>query len=151
LLVHHQIRTLRFEVLRPATAGPFAKRSWKRYDTYRKTGALIRMSTRTFLGSKLFFAVLIGALTAINGETCAVPEPGDLRAAGAVDFPVSGTPAVQAAFTRDLALLHSFFYGHEEKAGHYYSQLQSRLGRPTAHAESSANCANRSLQSRHSA
>src|SRR5438552_4194654 len=39
-----------------------------------------------------------------------VPEPGDLRAAGKVDFPISCTPAVQSEFARGVALLHSFFY-----------------------------------------
>ena len=37
-------------------------------------------------------------------------EPGDLRAAGSVDFPVSCTPAAQPEFVRGVALLHSFFY-----------------------------------------
>src|SRR2546429_3261133 len=38
------------------------------------------------------------------------PEPGDLRAAGKVEFPVSCAPAVQPEFARGVALLHSFFY-----------------------------------------
>src|SRR4030095_2330234 len=42
--------------------------------------------------------------------TAAVPEPGDLRAAGTVDFPVSCTPAARPEFVRGVALLHSFFY-----------------------------------------
>jgi tetratricopeptide (TPR) repeat protein len=37
-------------------------------------------------------------------------EPGDMRTAGAVDFPVTCAPAVQPEFTRGVALLHSFFY-----------------------------------------
>ncbi len=68
------------------------------------------MSIRTFLGGTLFLAVLIGGLTASGGATSTVPEPGDLRTAGTVDFPVSCAPAVQADFTRAVALLHSFFY-----------------------------------------
>ena len=36
--------------------------------------------------------------------------PGDLRSAGAVDFPTSCKAAVQAEFVRGVALLHSFFY-----------------------------------------
>lgn len=68
------------------------------------------MSIRTFLGGTLFLFVLIGGLTGFDGATPVVPEPGDLRAAGTVDFPVSCAPAVQAEFTRGVALLHSFFY-----------------------------------------
>ena len=50
-------------------------------------------------------------LLPISDVECAtVPEPGDLRAAGKVDFPISCTPAVQSEFARGVALLHSFFY-----------------------------------------
>lgn len=38
------------------------------------------------------------------------PAPGDLRSAGAVTFPISCNPGVQAEFNRAVALLHSFFY-----------------------------------------
>jgi tetratricopeptide (TPR) repeat protein len=38
------------------------------------------------------------------------PAPGDLRSAGAIDFPISCKPAVQADFNRAVALQHSFFY-----------------------------------------
>ena len=38
------------------------------------------------------------------------PAPGDLRSAGAIDFQISCSPAVQAQFNRGVALLHSFFY-----------------------------------------
>jgi hypothetical protein len=68
------------------------------------------MNIRTFFGSTPFLAVLIGGLTTVGAETSVVPEPGDLRAAGTVNFPVSCAPAVQAEFTRGVALLHSFFY-----------------------------------------
>jgi tetratricopeptide (TPR) repeat protein len=71
---------------------------------------LIRMSIRTFLGGAAFLVVILGGLPAVGAATSAVPEPGDLRAAGTVDFPVSCAPAVQAEFTRGVALLHSFFY-----------------------------------------
>ena len=68
------------------------------------------MSIRTFFGGAPFLAVLIGGLTAFGAETSVVPEPGDLRAAGKVDFPVSCTPAARPEFVRGVALLHSFFY-----------------------------------------
>ena len=68
------------------------------------------MSIRTFFGGATFLAVLIGGLTAIDAEPAVVREPGDLRAAGTVDFPVSCAPTVRAGFIRGVALLHSFFY-----------------------------------------
>jgi tetratricopeptide (TPR) repeat protein len=68
------------------------------------------MSIRTFLGGAAFFVVAAGGFTGFDAATPVVPEPGDLRAAGTLDFPVSCTPAVQTEFTRGAALLHSFFY-----------------------------------------
>src|SRR6266550_3324656 len=68
------------------------------------------MSIRTFFGGATFLAVLIGGLTALDAEPAVVREPGDLRAAGTVDFPVSCAPTVRAEFIRGVALLHSFFY-----------------------------------------
>src|SRR6266478_3432548 len=68
------------------------------------------MSIQTFFGGATFIAVLIAGFTALDAETAAVPEPGDLRAAGTVDFPVSCTPAARPEFVRGVALLHSFFY-----------------------------------------
>jgi hypothetical protein len=37
-------------------------------------------------------------------------EPGDLRTAGAITFPVAGKPSIQPEFEHGVALLHSFFY-----------------------------------------
>jgi tetratricopeptide (TPR) repeat protein len=57
--------------------------------------------------------ILIGLASCLVGRhvECATgPEPGDLRAAGKVDFPISCTPSVQSEFSRGVALLHSFFY-----------------------------------------
>ena len=68
------------------------------------------MNIRTFFRGAPFLAVVIGSGAALGAENSAAPEPGDLRTAGAVDFPVTCTPAVQAEFTRGVALLHSFFY-----------------------------------------
>jgi tetratricopeptide (TPR) repeat protein len=62
---------------------------------------------------RIFFLIGLASsnLLAISDVECApVPEPGDLRAAGKVEFPVSCTPAVQPEFARGVALLHSFFY-----------------------------------------
>ena len=68
------------------------------------------MNGRKFFGGALVIAVMIGGLIAPCAETSVAPEPGDLRAAGTVDFPVSCAPAVRAEFIRGIALLHSFFY-----------------------------------------
>ena len=68
------------------------------------------MRIRTFFGGAVFLAVLIGGLTALDAETSVAPEPGDLRAAGTVDFKVSCTPDARSEFIRGVALLHSFFY-----------------------------------------
>src|SRR5437588_6524718 len=68
------------------------------------------MSIRVFFGGTAFFSVLIGILTAVGAENSAVPAPGDLRATGTVDFPVSCTPDARPEFVRGVALLHSFFY-----------------------------------------
>src|SRR5438270_10288718 len=54
--------------------------------------------------------VLIGALGDIGVRGATVPEPGDLRGTGKVDFPISCAPAAQPEFARGVALLHSFFY-----------------------------------------
>ena len=81
------------------------------------------MNIRTFFGGAPFLAVLIGGLTALGAETSAVPEPGDLRAAGTVDFPVSCAPAVRAEFIRGVALLHSFFY---EEARRIFTAVAAR-------------------------
>src|SRR5271156_4732016 len=68
------------------------------------------MNGRKFFGGVLVVAVTIGALVALGAKTSVVPEPGDLRAAGTVEFPVSCAPAVRPEFIRGVALLHSFFY-----------------------------------------
>jgi tetratricopeptide (TPR) repeat protein len=57
------------------------------------------------------FIALVSTLFVLRNTECATaPEPGDLRAAGKVTFPVSCAPAVQSDFARGVALLHSFFY-----------------------------------------
>jgi len=51
---------------------------------------------------------LVGGLAPL--QAAAAPAPGDLRAAGKVDFPVTCSEAVRPEFVRGVALLHSFFY-----------------------------------------
>ena len=43
-------------------------------------------------------------------ENASAPAPGDLRAAGKIEFPISSDAAARAEFERGVALLHSFFY-----------------------------------------
>src|SRR5438067_1658545 len=83
----------------------------------------LHMSLRTFFGGTTFVAVLIGGLTALDAETAAVPQPGDLRAAGTVDFKVSCAPEAQSEFIRGVALLHSFFY---EEARRVFTEVAAK-------------------------
>src|SRR5438874_79248 len=78
------------------------------------------MSLRTFIGGVL---LLVAGLTALDAETAALPEPGDLRAAGSVDFKVSCAPEVRSEFIRGVALLHSFFY---EEAGRIFTEVAAK-------------------------
>src|SRR5438045_5154129 len=81
------------------------------------------MSIRTFFRVAPFVAVSIGALTAFSAETEVVPEPGDLRAAGTVDFKMSCAPDAQSEFIRGVALLHSFFY---EEARRIFTEVAAK-------------------------
>ena len=65
---------------------------------------------RSFSPRVLLLIGLASSLTLRHVECATVPEPGDLRAAGKVEFPISCTPSVQSEFSRGVALLHSFFY-----------------------------------------
>src|SRR5213592_794441 len=67
---------------------------------------------------------LASSLLAVRDVKSATgPEPGDLRAAGKVEFPISCTPAVQSEFSRGVALLHSFFY---EEARRVFTSVAER-------------------------
>src|SRR5881398_996844 len=81
------------------------------------------MRIRTFFGGPTFLAVLIGGLTALDAETSVAPEPGDLRAAGTVDFKMSCAPEVRSEFIRGVALLHSFFY---EEARRIFTEVAAK-------------------------
>ena len=63
-----------------------------------------------FLRRLVFLAVLSGSFPSLDAQTAAVRKPGDLTAAGKIDFPVSCTAGAQPEFNRGVALLHSFFY-----------------------------------------
>ena len=72
----------------------------------------------------IFLLGLASSLVALRNVECATaPEPGDLRAAGKVTFPISCAPAVQSEFDRGVALLHSFFY---EEARRVFTSLAER-------------------------
>src|SRR5216110_2976470 len=67
---------------------------------------------------------LASSLLAVRDVKSATgPEPGDLRAAGRVEFPISGAPDVQSDFARGVALLHSFFY---EEARRVFTSVAER-------------------------
>jgi tetratricopeptide (TPR) repeat protein len=68
------------------------------------------MNLRTLLQHALLFAVITGSFTIFPAQSSHASEPGDLRAAGRVDFPVTCAPAARPEFIRGVALLHSFFY-----------------------------------------
>jgi tetratricopeptide (TPR) repeat protein len=71
--------------------------------------------------------VLIGLACSLvafcDVKSATAPEPGDLRAAGKVEFPVSCAPDAQAEFARGVALLHSFFY---EEARRVFTSVAER-------------------------
>jgi tetratricopeptide (TPR) repeat protein len=76
------------------------------------------------LSLRLFFLLGLACSLAVPHVECAtVPEPGDLRAAGKVEFPVSCAPSVQSEFSRGVALLHSFFY---EEARRVFTSVAER-------------------------
>src|SRR5437762_14055854 len=81
------------------------------------------MRIRAFFGGATFLTVLIGGLTALDAETSVAPEPGDLRAAGTVDFKVSCAPEARSEFIRGVALLHSFFY---EEARRVFTEVAAK-------------------------
>src|SRR6476661_8563134 len=72
--------------------------------------------------------LLIGSFAASGAETSSAPEPGDLRAAGKIEFPITSGADIRPEFERGVALLHSFFY---EDARRIF----------TAAAEKDPNCA----------
>jgi tetratricopeptide (TPR) repeat protein len=73
---------------------------------------------------RIFFLIGFATSPAVGHVECAtVPEPGDLRAAGKVEFPISCAPDVQSEFARGVALLHSFFY---EEARRVFTSVAER-------------------------
>src|SRR6266480_1284125 len=67
---------------------------------------------------------LASSLLAVRDvKSASGPEPGDLRAAGKVEFPISCASSVQSEFSRGVALLHSFFY---EEARRVFTSVAER-------------------------
>ena len=85
------------------------------------------MNIRRLYWRVLFLAAMTGS-EAFGGADSGGPQPGDLRAAGKIEFPISGAAALQPEFERGVALLHSFFY---EEARRIFTAL----------AEKDPNCA----------
>ena len=72
----------------------------------------------------IFLVAVVSALLPLRNAECATaPEPGDLRAAGKVEFPISCASSVQSEFSRGVALLHSFFY---EEARRVFTSVAER-------------------------
>src|SRR4051812_5479442 len=86
------------------------------------------MNIRKFSLRVLVLATVIVSVPAASAENSSAPAPGDLRAAGKIEFAISGSAAVRPEFERGVALLHSFFY---EEARRIF----------TAVAEKDPNCA----------
>src|SRR5256885_2258034 len=78
---------------------------------------------RSFSPRVLLLIGLASSLTLRHVECATVPEPGDLRAAGKVEFPISCPPSVESEFSRGVALLHSFFY---EEARRVFTSVAER-------------------------
>ena len=85
------------------------------------------MSARR-LSLPILILAMLAASSRSSDESSTGPAPGDLRAAGTIDFPISSNAAVWPDFERGVALLHSFFY---EEARRIF----------TAVAEKDPNCA----------
>src|SRR5438132_780248 len=81
------------------------------------------MSIREFFGGATFLGVVIAGLITLGAENSAIHEPGDLRAAGTVDFKVSCVPGARSEFIRGVALLHSFFY---EEARRIFTEVAAK-------------------------
>ena len=84
------------------------------------------ISTPRFISgpaAAVILAVFCSAAFAHQDSQSQTPLPGALRSAGAVDFPISCDPTVQAEFNRGVALLHSFFY---EEARNIFTALSER-------------------------
>jgi len=80
-------------------------------------------TVRSFPLRAFFLFGLASSLAVAHLQCAAVPEPGDLRAAGKVEFPVSCASSVQSEFSRGVALLHSFFY---EEARRVFTSVAER-------------------------
>lgn len=77
------------------------------------------MKTRALLNRLVLLTMCSWSVPAF----AAVQEPGDLRAAGKIDFPISCKPELQEEFSRGVALLHSFFY---EEARRIFTDVSER-------------------------
>ena len=68
------------------------------------------MNIRRLCWCVILLTAAIGSVASAVDTNSSGPEPGDLRAAGKTEFPISSGAAVGPEFERGVALLHSFFY-----------------------------------------
>src|SRR5216117_1355311 len=78
---------------------------------------------RYYRPAVLVVTLASGLLAVRDVKSATGPEPGDLRAAGKVEFPISCASSVQSEFSRGVALLHSFFY---EEARRVFTSVAER-------------------------
>src|SRR5213594_1043400 len=78
---------------------------------------------RYYRPAVLVVTLASGLLAVRNVKSATGPEPGDLRAAGKVEFPITCAPEAQSDFARGVALLHSFFY---EEARRVFTSVAER-------------------------
>ena len=71
--------------------------------------AVSQMSTRAFLCGVVFLAALSASGPIFGAPLSIERTPGDLPAAGNLDFPVSCSAGLQPEFNRGVGLLASFF------------------------------------------
>jgi hypothetical protein len=81
------------------------------------------MNVRRLYWQVLFLVAVVGNLAASGPGTFSAPEPGDLRSAGRIEFPISGAAELRPEFERGVALLHSFFY---EEARRIFTSLAEK-------------------------
>src|SRR5216117_3499751 len=78
---------------------------------------------RYYRPAVLVVTLASGLLAVRDVKSATGHEPGDLRAAGKVEFPISCASSVQSEFSRGVALLHSFFY---EEARRVFTSVAER-------------------------
>src|SRR6266487_600459 len=109
---------------RPSRMQPAGNVAVRLFSNLRRSCRGVASKMVRSLSPRLFFLLGLACSLAVRHVECATaPEPGDLRAAGKVEFPVSCAPSVQSEFSCGVALLHSFFY---EEARRVFTSVADR-------------------------